>query len=172
MKKCFLGNRIVILGCPGSGKSTLAARLRALTGLPLLHLDNIWWKPDRTHISADAFDRELETLIKKDKWIIDGDYSRTYETRIRSCDTIVFLDLDEEECMAGIMNRIGKKRDDIPWVESRPDPGLEELVRGYHDQNRPKVYTLMEKYPDKQILIFRTRAQADEWISGFGRETE
>lgn len=55
-----IGKRVLVLGCPGSGKSSFSRRLRAMTGLPLIHLDNIWWRPDRTLIfqsrrEADAW---------------------------------------------------------------------------------------------------------------------
>ena len=102
------GSRIIILGCPGSGKSTLASELHELTGLPLFHLDNIWWRADKTHITREEFDLILSDILKRERWIIDGDYSRTYEPRLAACDTVIFLDLSEEECMAGISERTGK----------------------------------------------------------------
>ena len=102
------GNRIMIVGCPGSGKSSLARDLHEKTGLPLIHLDNIWWKPDRTHITREEFDSRLQTILQEKQWIIDGDYSRTYEPRFSACDTVIFLDFSEEACMDGIRERIGK----------------------------------------------------------------
>ena len=51
--------RVMIIGCPGAGKSTFARALAEKTGLPLIHLDLIWHKPDRTHISRDEFDLRL-----------------------------------------------------------------------------------------------------------------
>ena len=161
-----VGNKIIVLGCPGSGKSTFAGKLSEITGLPLIHLDNIWWKPDRTHISRDEFDRKLEAVLSCGKWIIDGDYSRTYEVRVRSCDTVFFLDYDEEICISGITERIGKERPDIPWTEQRLDPVLADRVNSYHRNNRPAVLSLLEKYPDKQVVIFKTRSEADRWLSG------
>lgn len=165
MENLPVGSRIIILGCPGSGKGTFTRSLHEHTGLPLIHLDNVWWRADRTHITRDEFDRKLEVLMQGDRWIIDGDYSRTYEQRIRSCDTVIFLDCSEQECMNGITERIGEKRVDIPWVENLLDPELVELVRNYYHDNRPKVYELMEKYPEKQAIIFKTRLQAQKWIS-------
>ncbi len=47
MSNKLIGKRIIVIGCPGSGKSTFAIRLSNMTGIPLLHLDNIWWKSDR-----------------------------------------------------------------------------------------------------------------------------
>ena len=108
--------RILVLGCPGSGKSTFARQIRNQTGLPLIHLDDLWWRPDRTHISREDFDRKLETLLASEQWIIDGNYRRTYAVRIRACDTVVFLDYDEETCLRGITERVGKKREDMPWT--------------------------------------------------------
>ena len=160
-----LGKRIIILGCSGSGKSTFAKKLKVKTDLPLYHLDNIWWNEDRTHISRDEFDKKQKELIQKDSWIIDGNYGRTYEMRIKACDTVIFLDYSEEVCLKGISARVGKERSDIPWTEDSLNPELVKWVKEFHTQDRPKVYSLLKKYPDKQVFIFTTRSQADKWLT-------
>lgn len=159
-----IGEKILVLGCCGSGKSTFAGKLRDISGLPLIHLDNIWWKPDRMHVTRDEFDRRLDEIIRTDRWIIDGDYRRTYEKRIAACDTIFFLDLPEEVCMDGIAQRVGQKWADIPWTENTLDPELAEQVLAYRTNYRPILYELFQKY-DRQIIIFRTRAEADKWLT-------
>ena len=166
MDETKAGCKIIILGCAGSGKSTLAKKLQMRTGLPLVHLDNVWWKPDGTHIGREEFDNKLQSLLQGDEWIIDGDYSRTYERRFLACDTVVFLDYSEEDCMRGICERVGKARDDIPWVGHSLDPELADQVRRYRNENRPKVYALMEKYPDKRVFVFRSKDEAQDWLSG------
>ena len=158
------GNRIIILGCPGSGKSTFAVKLARRTGLPLIHLDSIWWKPDRTHISREEFDARLDAVLPTEKWIVEGDYSRTYEKRIAACDTVIFLDVDEAECLRGIASRLGTKRPELPWTEDAPDPELAEDVRQYREIKRPVLLSLLEKYPDKKVLIFQSRDEADRWL--------
>ena len=160
-----IGDRILILGCPGSGKSTLARALAARTGLPLVHLDNIWWRADGTHISREAFDRALDGLLAGEKWIMDGDYSRTYEVRIRTCDTAIFLDYPEDVCMAGIVARVGQARPDMPWIETTLDPELVAQVQHYARDNRPVLLELLRKYPEKQVLIFTSRQEAARWLS-------
>lgn len=160
-----IGKKILILGCPGSGKSTFAKRLHASTGLPLIHLDKVWWKEDRTHISREEFDRRLESLMQEDAWILDGNYNRTNELRIQACDTVFFLDFPEDVCMQGIVNRVGQRRSDIPFVEEQLDPELVKLVQNYKTDNRPRVYSLLKKYPEKNAIIFKSREQLDRWAS-------
>ena len=165
MKTAAVGNRILVLGCSGSGKSTLARALAAKTELPLVHLDNVWWRADGTHISREDFDRALETLLRGEKWIMDGDYSRTYEVRVRAADTVIFLDYPKDVCMAGITARVGQKRSDMPWTESALDQELVALVQSYRRDNRPQLLSLLQKYPEKQSLIFTARQEAERWLS-------
>ena len=158
------GRRIIVLGCPGSGKSTLSRRLHELTGIPLTHLDNVWWKPDRTHIPRDEFDRELAELLRGESWILDGDYSRTYVPRFSACDTAVFLDLDTRECLEGIRQRAGRERSDIPWTEDRTDPGLMREVLEYRDVNRPAILSLFGRYAGIRKIVLGSREEADAWL--------
>ena len=116
--------KIIVIGCPGSGKTTFAERLRDKTRLPLFYLDAIWHKADRTHISREEFDARLADILSLDAWIIDGNYSRTIESRIVACDTVFLFDLPTEDCLAGAISRIGKKRYDMPWIDIALAPNL------------------------------------------------
>ena len=156
--------RVAVIGCPSGGKSTFARRLQQITGLPLVHLDNVWWKPDRTHIPREAFDAALEQILAEDEWIVDGNYSRTLEPRIRACDTVVFLDYDEQTCIDGLNERLGRARPDMPWTEDTLDPELVALVKRFRTEERPTTCAILERYADRRILIFHTRAEADRWL--------
>ena len=160
-----LGQKIIILGCPGSGKSTFARALAAKTGLPLVHLDTVWWRADGTHIPREDFDRALDGLLRGEQWIMDGNYRRTMEVRLRAADTAIFLDYPESVCMDGIRARVGQPRPDMPWTEQSLDPELVALVRNYARDDRPQVLALLQKYPEKQALIFTSRDQAARWLS-------
>lgn len=159
-----VGKRIIVLGCSGSGKSTFAIKLQKKTSLPLIHLDNIWWHADKTHITSEEFDSRLSELVRGEKWIIDGNYSRTIEIRYAACDTVIFLDLSEEDCMRGIRERLGKKRPDIPFTDDTLDDELVEFIQNFRTNSRPKFFEMREKYPDKQVFIFDTHKSADAWL--------
>ena len=157
--------RIMVTGSPGSGKSVFSIKLHEKTGLPLVHLDNVWWKPDRTHVTHEEFDAALAEIIERDEWILDGSYSRTFEPRIAACDTVVLLDYDTDVCMRGIMDRVGQTRPDIPWTEQTLDPELVAIVETYKQRNNPVLFELFRRYADKEIHIFQDRAEADRWLN-------
>ena len=63
------------------------------------------------------------------------------------------------------MERIGKVRTDIPWTEPEQiDEAFVETVRNYNTQSRPQVLELIEKYRNKQIFIFTSRDQAEDFF--------
>lgn len=156
--------RIIVIGCPGSGKSTFARRLRDKTGLPLYYLDMIYHNPDRTCIPREEFDKKLSEILEKEEWIIDGNYNRTLEMRMEKCDTVFFLDLPTHICLASAEQRIGKKREDMPWIEHEFDPEFRDYIKSFSDHSIGKIYELIEKYKSKNIVIFKTREQVDAFF--------
>lgn len=158
--------RIMVIGCPGSGKSTFSIRLHKLTGIPLFHLDLMHWNSDRTTVDKAVFRERLLNTIQMDEWIIDGNYGSTIELRLQACDTVVFLDYPLNICLDGIKERRGKARPDMPWIENENEEDTEFIafIKNYNCQSRPQVMELLEKYTHKDIYIFKTRNEADEFL--------
>lgn len=161
--------RAVVIGCSGSGKSVFSRKLRDVTGLTLYYLDMIWHKPDGTNILREEFDEKLRSIISRDSWIIDGNYQRTLETRIKACDTVFLFDLPTETCIEGALSRIGKRREDMPWFENKLDPEFRQWIESFRANQLPEIYKLLEKYKNsREIVVFRTREQADKFIEKLG----
>jgi len=159
--------KVIVIGCPGSGKTTFAEKLRNKTGLPLFYLDAIWHKPDRTHISREEYDARLAEILALDSWIIDGNYSRTIESRISVCDTVFLFDLPVEVCLDGAISRLGKTRYDMPWIDTKLDPRLKNDIEEFPYKNLPDIYDLIDKYKaGKKVVIFKSREETDEFLSG------
>lgn len=160
--------KVIVIGCPGSGKTTFAEKLNKQTGLPLYYLDAIWHKPDKTHIPREEFDRRISEIFATPEWIIDGNYNRTIEMRLKECDTVFLFDLPTEVCLQGATERIGKGRYDLPWLEKELDAEFESFIKDFAKSSLPQIYELIEKYKaDKKIIIFKTRADADEYLKFF-----
>ena len=166
--------KVMVIGCPGSGKSTFARALHDITELPLYHLDMLNWNADRTTVPKEVFRARLAETIKKDRWIIDGNYGSTMELRLQACDTVFFLDYPLDVCMDGIMSRRGKERTDMPWVEPTDDVDEEfvEFIKNYNFESRPVVMELLDKYADKEIIIFKSRDEADNFLRELGENYE
>ena len=157
--------KVIVIGCPGSGKTTFAERLQRITGLPLYYLDAIWHKPDRTHISREEFDVRLDEILSQDEWIIDGNYSRTLEVRIAACDIVFLFDLPTEVCLAGAIERLGKGRYDMPWIDSELDPKLKIDIINFRTDKTPQIYNLIDKYKqNKEFVIFHSREESEIYL--------
>ena len=157
--------KVLVIGCPGGGKSTFARALRDKTGLPLYYLDQLWHKPDRTNVSREEFDDKLREWMKQDRWIIDGNYLRTLEMRLKECDTVFLLDYPLEVCLAGAAERIGKPREDMPWVEREFDEEFRQWIMDFAKDQMPRLKELLQKYREKSTIKFRTRGEAEIYLN-------
>ena len=158
--------KVIVIGCPGSGKSTVSRALHNKTGIPLYHLDMMYWNADKTTVEKNLFLERLSAVLKKDEWIIDGNYGSTIELRMAACDTVIFLDYPLDICLDGIRERRGKPRSDMPWIETEEDAEFIEFIKNYNEQQKPKVLELLKKYSDKNIVVFKSREQADAFLNG------
>ena len=158
--------RVLIIGCPGAGKSTFARALRDRTGLPLYYLDRIWHRPDRTTLTRPELIRQLSALMEQDRWILDGNYLHTLELRLRACDTVFLLDYPLSVCLEGAASRVGRPREDLPWVEPSLDPEFRRCIEAFPAEQLPQIYALLRKFEgEKTIVVFHSRAEADAWLS-------
>ena len=163
--------KVIIIGCPGSGKSTLARALADKLGLPLYHLDMLYWNADRTTVERTVFDSRLKEAMSGDEWIIDGNYSRTMEWRILASDTVIFLDYPADVCLDCVRSRIGVAHSDIPWVETEEDPEFIDFIKRFSTDERPRILDLLAKCgEEKRIVILKSRTEADGFILSLGSE--
>lgn len=156
--------KIIVIGCPGSGKSVFSRALHEIISIPLYHLDLLYWNKDKTTVQKEIFREKLRRILKTEKWIIDGNYSSTMEMRLKECDTVFFLDYPVEVCLDGVKVRKGKVRPDMPWVEEGEDSEFIEFIKDYREAVRPGVKKLLSQYSEKNIIIFKSRNDADIYL--------
>ncbi|MBQ6264203.1 MAG: adenylate kinase [Clostridia bacterium] len=158
--------KVIVIGCPGSGKSVFSRTLHDITGLPLYHLDMINWREDKTALSREELIEKINEISATNEWIMDGNYGGTMELRMSLCDTIIFLDFPTEVCLEGIMARRGTQRPDMPWQDSGElEAEFVDSVKNYNSVNRPVVLERINKYSDRNVIVFKSRNEADVFLN-------
>lgn len=156
--------KIIVIGSPGAGKSTFSRKLHEITALPLYYLDMIFWHTDKTTASREEFDAVLDEILRTDRWIIDGNYSRTIPKRLEKCDRVFLLDLPLEVCLDGVQSRIGKPREDLPWQETGPDEEFLQYIRDFHTAQLPEIKELVQN-SGVPCTVFHSHAEIDAFTA-------
>ena len=156
--------RIVIFGCGGSGKSTLARKLGEKLNIPVIHLDQIYWRPGWQPITDEEFDKILIEKLSEKEWIIDGNFNRTIPLRLEHCDTAIYLDFSRFTCLRSVIGRVIRY-----YGKTRPDMGtdcpdkfdLEFLIWiwNFNKNNRSRYYEILAELQGKEVHILRARRE-------------
>ena len=161
--------RIVIIGCGGAGKSTLARQLGEKLGLPVVHLDQLWWKPGWVESTPEEFDGKLAVELEKPQWIMDGNFDRTIPARIAKCDAIIYLDFSRFACLMGVLKRVmtthGKVRPDMgEGCPERFDLDFLKWVWDFNKNKREKNYRLLNEAEGKQTIVLKNRRMVKRFL--------
>ena len=162
-------HRVLVIGSPGAGKSTLSHALARRTGLPLHHLDRMFWLPGWVERDRDEGRAELANVLAQDCWIIDGNYGSTLPLRIACADTVVWLDYPTALCLGRALRRWWMYRG-----HSRPDmtEGCPERLDGefllyilnFRRAWRVRNATALAGF-DGTIMRLRTPAETAAWLT-------
>jgi len=91
-------HRIGVIGISGSGKSALARKLATKTGLPLFHMDQLFWKGNWEATPEPKYLERHKELIGKERWIIEGYVDEPMADRLQSADLVLYLDYPGYVC--------------------------------------------------------------------------
>jgi len=161
--------RVLVIGSGGSGKSTLSKRLGAVLGLPVIHLDTLYWSPGWIEPDKAEWAQTVRSVIDQEAWVLDGNYSGTLPQRIEACDTVVFLDVSRLICLWRVLKRLaryhGRARPDLPaGCPERLDVAFLLWIWNYPNRSRRKVLALLERYrTTKNVVHLRTRNEVERF---------
>ena len=161
--------RILIIGCGGAGKSTLARQLGEKLQLPVVHLDQLWWKPGWVESAREEFDEKLAKELVKTQWIMDGNFDRTMSLRIAHCDTIIYLDFSRLACLRGVIKRVltsyGKVRPDmVEGCPERFDLDFLKWVWYYNKNKRENNYRLLNEAEGVETIVLKNRRMVRKFL--------
>jgi adenylate kinase family enzyme len=169
--------KILLIGAGGSGKSVLAARIAAQTGLPLIHLDALFWRPGWVEIPRDEWMRIVGEIVQRDAWVMDGNYGGTLDLRLAACDTVLFLDFPPIMCLWRVLKRRVQFHN-----KPRPDAGSDcperlnrEFLRWiwtYRKKRRPKILEKLSlaAAEGKRVVILRDSKAVEDFMAQLARD--
>ncbi len=142
--------RVMIIGGAGSGKSTIARLLGARSGLPVHHLDALFWKPGWVQSNREEFSARLRALYQGERWIIEGNYSATWPERSAAADTLIFLDVPTALRLWRIGRRVlgsyGRVRPDMAaGCPEQVDWAFFRWAANYGRRERQQAVALLEE---------------------------
>ncbi|MFB8341236.1 DNA topology modulation protein FlaR [Brucella cytisi] len=144
--------RIMIIGGAGSGKSSLARKLGDITGLPVIHIDILYWQPGWTMRPRDQIGRLTIEAANQDTWIFEGNHSETMNYRASRADMLVFLDISTTRRLWRVLKRTimhyGHSRPDMAeGCIERFDWNFLKWVAGYRKNGRIRALAFLETAP-------------------------
>ena len=162
--------RVAVLGSGGAGKSALADAIAARTGLPVVHLDVLYWKPGWTQPPPEEFAALLGDAVARDRWILDGNFLRDGDDpRFGRADTVIVLDLPRTTCLWRVLKRriqeAHRPRRDLPaGCRETVDLSFLGWVWRYPDRSLPRVLAQLEGLDGVDVRRLRSTDDVKEYL--------
>ena len=144
-------NKVAVFGNAGAGKSTLSKRLSEITGLPLIALDRIQYKPGGEKVSHTDYKAAHDQLLQQEQWIIDGFGSLdTVWKRLEAADTLVYLDMS-------LLRHYW-------WVTKRSVTSFWQLPEGW-PENSPRLQSALNSYRTVRLCLTKLTPQYRAYVA-------
>jgi adenylate kinase family enzyme len=162
--------RVLILGPSGSGKSTLAERLGRVLNIPIIHLDQHYWKPNWVETPQDEWKAKILQLIGSELWVMDGNYTSTLKLRAAAADTIIFIDIPRRHSYLRIFTRFLRFRGETrPNVTSgcpeKIDLDFIRWIWNYPRTRKPVILKFLERQKAaKTIVVLKGQKEIEIFI--------
>ncbi|WP_164821436.1 DNA topology modulation protein [Paenibacillus koleovorans] len=162
--------RVILVGCPGSGKSTLAKRLGEMTGLPVIHLDSLYWKPGWVASEPAEWRGTLAQLLERDEWLLDGNYTSTFEQRLKRADTVIMFDFPRWLCLYRVLKRVYLYRKQVrsdmaQGCPERLDWAFLKWVWSFRKRSRPLLLDKLENARSThRVILFRKPQEVEAFL--------
>ncbi len=150
--------RVLILGPSGAGKTTLSLALAQRTGLPVVHLDQRYWRAGWVEPSKEEWRAQVAELTARPEWIMDGNYGGTVAERLAVADTAIVLDFGTATCLWRVMKRIaagyGRTRPDLAGgCPEQIDLAFLRYVVSFRRNHRPRLMAALSAFEGRTVIL-------------------
>jgi adenylate kinase family enzyme len=162
--------RVVILGCSGSGKTTLAARLGQRLGLPVVHLDPLYWRPGWQVPDTEGFLARVAIALAGDAWVSEGNYRETFPLRLPRADAVIALECPRLLRLWRVLRRSiferGKRPDLPPGCPEHIDWELLKFIWRFDKATWPRIEAArIEHGVDVPVIRLRLQREIEAFLA-------
>jgi adenylate kinase family enzyme len=164
--------RVVVIGSSGAGKSTFARRLGAATGLPVTHIDQLFWQPGWVQTPKPLYLERLAAVVSQDRWIIEGVNASTLDLRLPRADLLVWLERSRLVCLRRVAQRIvssyGSIRPDMAHgcPEQLPDFEFLTYIWTFSTRIAPRIEAAIDQHGMRERTVrLSSDADAKAWLA-------
>ena len=99
--------KAIIIGNSGSGETWLATHWAAHTGVPVVHLDEIFWQPPgfNEKRSRTVVNQLIADSKQHPSWIVEGVFGELAEKYMDPANVFLWLDVDWPTCRERLLAR-------------------------------------------------------------------
>ncbi|MET0959412.1 MAG: topology modulation protein [Psychrobacillus psychrotolerans] len=122
----------------------------------------MFWKVNWTPTYKEEQKNVQHELVKKEEWIIDGNYNGTLDIKLHAADTIIFVNISRVICIYRVFKRMIKHRgntrpDMADGVIERFDIDFLKWVWDYPKTKKPIVLKKLDQLSnDKKVIILNS----------------
>ncbi|MDB5478961.1 MAG: putative topology modulation protein FlaR [Caulobacteraceae bacterium] len=167
-------NRIAIVGCSGGGKSTLARTVGAALGLPVVHLDALFWKPGWVESDPEPFRAAVDVALAGERWVSDGNFTSVADLSLGRADTIVWIDQPMPLCLSRAIWRgltgLGRTRADLaPGCPEKIDFAFYRYIVTWSGAPRTRLQGALDRFaPHAPLVRLRSDRAIAAWVGQVG----
>jgi adenylate kinase family enzyme len=164
--------RIIVVGSQGSGKTHLSLALGSKLGLPVVHLDTLYWRPGWKASDTPSFREQVAKAIAADGWIVDGSFSGlAFDLTIARAQQLIVIERPRWLCLWRVLwrsafQRRGTRADLPEGCPEQFDFDLLKQVWRYNADRRPRIEEERLKYgADVPVVRLRSDREITDFVA-------
>ena len=159
--------RIAVIGICAAGKSVFGRELARRIGLPLFHMDNLFWKGKWEAIPEEEYLAKEQELIQQDEWIIEGYVDEKEAERLKLADLILYLDYSGIRVFSRVIRRWWKhRRVARPELheEALDSMSIRDLWVALMRLERPGIEAALQRVDQSKVIRFHSPKELQRFI--------
>lgn len=162
-------NRILVLGPSGAGKSSFARELGKILDIETIHLDSHYWQPHWNSTPPEEWHKKLKDLLKKDRWVMDGNYPDSLPLRLEYANTAIFLDCGRvqslQRCVIRFLKYRGQSRPELaPGCYEKIDWDFLKWIWNYPRDVKPRVMEALKNQPAVEVIMLKNDSEIARFL--------